>query len=274
MRSPHNRLPLDWCHAPGNWTAAEWNQVVFRDESRFNSTVMTIVFVCEDPVNNASILPLLHSDTPVTQLVPFFNKTMLCLTRQDCLRTVTPLLWPARSPDFSPMEHIWDDLGWRVGHPTILNELEARLQQIWNEMSQDIIQNLYATIPDRIASFIRARGGSTRSEKLQKSSKTAFAECGLSVDSTWQRRGHSSLNGCVAALFIDTGKLLDLEIMSKFCRICNRLKNSKSPVGQACSCNHQGSTSSMESVDAYRTFKRSCTTRNVKYVHFYGNGDS
>ncbi|GFT06486.1 transposable element Tcb2 transposase [Trichonephila clavipes] len=31
---------------------------------------------------------------------------------QDCLHTVTTLLWPARSPDLSPIEHIWDHLGW------------------------------------------------------------------------------------------------------------------------------------------------------------------
>ncbi|GFV15483.1 transposable element Tcb1 transposase [Trichonephila clavipes] len=79
---------------------------------------------------------------------------------QDCLRTVITVPWPARSPDLSPIEHIWDHLGRRVGHPTSLNELEARLQQIRNEMSQDIIQNLYASMPDRIASCIRARAGS------------------------------------------------------------------------------------------------------------------
>ncbi|GFU51660.1 transposable element Tcb2 transposase [Trichonephila clavipes] len=61
---------------------------------------------------------------------------------QDCLRTVTTLPWPARSPDLSPTKHIWDHLGRRVGHSTSLNELEARFQQIWNEMSQDIIQNV------------------------------------------------------------------------------------------------------------------------------------
>ncbi|GFV97648.1 transposable element Tcb1 transposase [Trichonephila clavipes] len=71
---------------------------------------------------------------------------------QNCLRTVTPLPWPARSLDLSPIEHIED-------HPTSLNELDARLQQIWNEMSQDIIQNLYVSIPNRIASSICARGG-------------------------------------------------------------------------------------------------------------------
>ncbi|GFX90200.1 transposable element Tcb1 transposase [Trichonephila clavipes] len=80
---------------------------------------------------------------------------------QDFLRTVTTLPWPARCPDLSPIEHIWDHLGWQVGHPTSLNELEAKLQQIWNEISRDIIQNLYASMPDCIASCIRARGGST-----------------------------------------------------------------------------------------------------------------
>ncbi|GFT48364.1 transposable element Tcb1 transposase [Trichonephila clavipes] len=29
-------LRLQWCHARGNWTAAEWNQIVFSDESRFH----------------------------------------------------------------------------------------------------------------------------------------------------------------------------------------------------------------------------------------------
>ncbi|GFW27910.1 transposable element Tcb2 transposase [Trichonephila clavipes] len=68
---------------------------------------------------------------------------------QNCLRTVPTLPWPARFPDLSPIEHIWDHLGLRIGHPTSLNELEARLQQIWNEMFQHIIQNLYASMPDR-----------------------------------------------------------------------------------------------------------------------------
>ncbi|GFV26656.1 transposable element Tcb2 transposase [Trichonephila clavipes] len=67
---------------------------------------------------------------------------------------VTNLHWPVLSPYLSPIEHIWDHLGWRVGHATSLNELKARLQQIWNEMSQGIIQNLYASVPDRIASCI------------------------------------------------------------------------------------------------------------------------
>ncbi|GFX90509.1 sushi, von Willebrand factor type A, EGF and pentraxin domain-containing protein 1 [Trichonephila clavipes] len=45
---------------------------------------------------------------------------------KDCLHTLTTLPWPARSPDLSPIKHIWDHLGRRVGHPSSLNELEAR----------------------------------------------------------------------------------------------------------------------------------------------------
>ncbi|GFX81558.1 uncharacterized protein TNCV_4509631 [Trichonephila clavipes] len=44
---------------------------------------------------------------------------------QDCLCTVTTLPWHTRSLDLSPIEHIWDHLGRRAGHPTSLNELEA-----------------------------------------------------------------------------------------------------------------------------------------------------
>ncbi|GFY17730.1 transposable element Tcb2 transposase [Trichonephila clavipes] len=63
---------------------------------------------------------------------------------ENSLRTFTVFPRPARSPDLSPIEHIWNNLGWRVGHPTSLNELEARVQQIWNELSKYITQNLYA----------------------------------------------------------------------------------------------------------------------------------
>ncbi|GFT06574.1 uncharacterized protein TNCV_2643801 [Trichonephila clavipes] len=37
------------------------------------------------------------------------------------------------------------------------------------------------------------------------------------VDGTWQCRGYSSMNGCVAALSVDTGKVVDIEIMSSCC---------------------------------------------------------
>ncbi|GFV94821.1 transposable element Tcb1 transposase [Trichonephila clavipes] len=78
-------------------------------------------------------------------------RTHTARVSQVCLRTVTTLPRPAPSPD----------------HPMSLNELEARLQQLWNDMSQDIIQNLYASMPDRIALCIRAKGGLTEYKILR-----------------------------------------------------------------------------------------------------------
>ena len=42
----------------------------------------------------------------------------------------------------------------------------------------------------------------------------------VSVDGTWQRRGHWSLNGAVALISQETGKCLDVEVMSKSCTAC------------------------------------------------------
>ncbi|GFW08163.1 transposable element Tcb2 transposase [Trichonephila clavipes] len=98
--------------------------------------------------NTRSLLVLIH-DTVTTQryvhdilqphVLPLMQRVPGALFQKDnawphtarvsqgCLRTVTTLPWPARSPDLSPIEHIWDNLGWQAGHPTSLNELEALL---------------------------------------------------------------------------------------------------------------------------------------------------
>ncbi|GFV53953.1 transposable element Tcb2 transposase [Trichonephila clavipes] len=127
----HRRIRLEWYRVRGNRTAAEWNPVVINDESRFN---------------------LSSDDNRVHVWRPGGQSLNPAFALQ---RHIAP------TADLSLIEHIWDHLGRRVEHPTSLNELEARLQQIWNEMSQDIIQNLYASMPDRIAWRIRSRGVST-----------------------------------------------------------------------------------------------------------------
>ena len=39
-------------------------------------------------------------------------------------------------------------------------------------------------------------------------------DIGVLCDGTWQRRGFSSLNGVVAALSLDSGKVIDVEIVN------------------------------------------------------------
>ncbi|GFU56302.1 transposable element Tcb2 transposase [Trichonephila clavipes] len=59
----------------------------------------------------------------------------------NSLRAVTTLPWSARLSDLSPIEHIWDDLGRLVGHPTSLNELEASRIPFEGTKSNSIAEN-------------------------------------------------------------------------------------------------------------------------------------
>ena len=42
----------------------------------------------------------------------------------------------------------------------------------------------------------------------------------ISVDGSWQRRGHASHNGVVAAISTDTGKCLNIEVLRNTCKRC------------------------------------------------------
>ncbi|GFS72526.1 transposable element Tcb2 transposase [Trichonephila clavipes] len=153
----HRCLRLKWCRARGNWTAEEWNQVVFSEASRFNlssddngvrvwrprgerlnpafalqrhTTPTAGVMVWSAIVyNTRSPLVLIHGTMtaqryvhdilqphvlPLMQPLPgnIFQRDNArphtAKASQEYLRAVTTLPWPVRSPDFSPIEHIWD----------------------------------------------------------------------------------------------------------------------------------------------------------------------
>ncbi|GFU35132.1 uncharacterized protein TNCV_174381 [Trichonephila clavipes] len=105
-----------------------------------------------------------------------------------------------------------------------------------------------------------------------KKSIRGIVNCGVSVDGTWQRRGFSSLNGCVSAISVDTGKIIDFETLSQFCRKCNSKTKQQNMKLQ---CNHhKGFSSSMEPVGAYRIFERSEDHRMLRYTDYYGDGEA
>jgi hypothetical protein len=54
---------------------------------------------------------------------------------------------------------------------------------------------------------------------LKDKSEDEVADCGISCDGTW-RRGFSSINGCITTISMNTGKFVDVEVLSKFCKLC------------------------------------------------------
>ncbi|GFU18984.1 transposable element Tcb2 transposase [Trichonephila clavipes] len=76
------------------------------------------------------------------------------------------LPWPTYSPDMSPIKHVWDLVGRRLArHPRLAAskyEFILHLQAIWNSLPQADIQNLFDSMPRRIAALIAARCGYTK----------------------------------------------------------------------------------------------------------------
>ncbi|GFX88628.1 uncharacterized protein TNCV_2660391 [Trichonephila clavipes] len=77
----------------------------------------------------------------------------------------------------------------------------------------------------------------------------------VSGDGTWKTRGHTSLIGVCALIGADCGKVLDMEVMSSYCKGCDSYKWPKfGPKYRAfsakhqifCRKNHRGSAGGME----------------------------
>ena len=104
----------------------------------------------------------------------------------------------------------------------------------------------------------------------------------VSGDGTWQRKGFSSFNGFFAAISIESGKVLDVEPMSRYCKGCNlkkglKVKNSTAYAewknAHICRYSYKGSTGGMEAEGAKGVFER-LIKKKLQYVEFLGVGDT
>ena len=94
--------------------------------------------------------------------------------------------------------------------------------------------------------------------------------CGVSCHGTWQKRGDSSLNGCVTVISIDTGKVLDVEALNLSCKQCQLHVHMDKTSNEylrwiadhnTCKANFKGSAPAMEQEGSHRIFQRSVETQ-------------
>jgi hypothetical protein len=73
---------------------------------------------------------------------------------------------PAVSSEFSPIEHVWDEMERRLRHlpnrPVTLAEMGPALIRIWNNIPQAFFNNLVRPMRRRCHACINANGGHTR----------------------------------------------------------------------------------------------------------------
>ncbi|GFV39362.1 DDE_3 domain-containing protein [Trichonephila clavipes] len=75
---------------------------------------------------------------------------------QDFLRHFQTLPWPARSPDLSPVEHVWDQLKRKMPSCHSVHDLELAVQDLWAHLPQDNIRCLIHSMLERVAACIAA----------------------------------------------------------------------------------------------------------------------
>ncbi|GFW10892.1 uncharacterized protein TNCV_4458671 [Trichonephila clavipes] len=111
-------------------------------------------------------------------------------------------------------------------------------------------------------------------DSIQNAAKEAICEnegnknIAVAVDGTWQKRGYTSLNGVVTVTSIDTGKVIDVDILSKYCACKNLPFHEKD-----CKRNYVGSSGAMEIQGASKIFQRSLSLHNARYITYLGDGD-
>lgn len=78
------------------------------------------------------------------------------------VKDIELLDWPARSPDLNPIENLWGILARRVYHNgrkfSTIQELEVAVRHYWREISQELLDNLVNSMPNRVFKLVTKNG--------------------------------------------------------------------------------------------------------------------
>ena len=157
-------------------------------------------------------------------------------------------------------------------------------------MPMPMTNNNYDKIVGVIATNIKSVAEETMSEAcvdirnnfLPDVNDDVIVNTAILCDGSWHRRGYSSINGVVTIISMDSGKILDCEPMSRYCKGCYLHSNLAITDPAAyktwkdshiCKINHKGSASAMEVTGTKRIFERSIIRNKLRYSQFYGDGD-
>ncbi|GFX49194.1 uncharacterized protein TNCV_5041881 [Trichonephila clavipes] len=121
---------------------------------------------------------------------------------------------------------------------------------------------------------------------LRKKKYQSFSgsnEICVSGDGTWKTRGHTSRIGVCSVIGDVTGKVIDVAVLSSYCKGCEKWRGPKSGHSYEewklkhqphCVKNHIGSSCKMEVDGMKEIFQRSVPQRNAKYIKYIGDGDT
>ncbi|GFW57332.1 transposable element Tcb1 transposase [Trichonephila clavipes] len=170
----HTRLRRQWCDERRMW-AAEWNEVVFTDESRISlqhhdgrirvwrhrgERMLNSCFMHHHTGPAPGIMGLA---TAIFQQDNARPRVARIVQRFFVNHQIELLLWPARSPDLSPIENMWSMVAQRLNQITppaaTPDQLWQRVEAAWFAVPQEHIQSLFESMPRCVAAVISNNGG-------------------------------------------------------------------------------------------------------------------
>ena len=158
-------------------------------------------------------------------------------------------------------------------------------------MPQPMTENNYEKVINIMSTVVKSVAEETMQDACQEikdkdnpeNDNNTIVDTAVSVDGSWQKRGHSSNNGVVTAISMDNGKVLDTAPLTRYCKVCKLAENFRLSdpakydqwkAEHTCPKNHSGSAGAMEVRGAKIMFERSIEKNGLRYTKYFGDGDS
>ncbi|GFX37431.1 transposable element Tcb1 transposase [Trichonephila clavipes] len=181
LTQSHRRLRRQWCDERRMWVA-EWNEVVFTDESRICLQHHDGGIGYPSRTPPVRLAGNLNSQRYISEVLepvvlPYLQGLATAIFQQDNARPhvarivqrffvnyqIELLPWPARSPDLSLIENMWSMVVQRLTQITspaaTPDQLWQRVEAAWSAVPQEHIQSLFESMSRRVAAVISNNGG-------------------------------------------------------------------------------------------------------------------
>ena len=170
-----------------------------------------------------------------------------------------------------------------VGHQGLTKF--AAVMNMPQPMSKNAYRNATKTVHKAAKEIVTKSmsEAASQTKEFYDEDEDGHIDIGFSGDGTWRKRGFKSSTGVVSVMSIVTGKVLDVDVMSKECRAC--LLNTRKEGSQeykdwwdshknVCHINFSGSSGRMDASGCLEMFQRSEEKHSLRYTEFLGDGDS
>ena len=159
-----------------------------------------------------------------------------------------------------------------------MNTLSPVSPPCYSEHNQRILE---ASIAEAAAS---QEAAASCLHELQGRSENDAIDVAVTCDGTWSKRGFTALYSVVVVASWENGKVLDTEILTKYCAECgHHVSMSKESEEYKqwweghkddCELNYHGSSPAMEATGALRIWQQSAEKHNLRYTVVISDGDS